>query len=77
MARKTFEDNLNRLEEIVDEMDSSDLSLDKSLKLYKEGIDLCVSLGASLDKTEQQVRLLKKTAEGIFEKKDFIGEGDS
>ncbi|MCD8090124.1 MAG: exodeoxyribonuclease VII small subunit [Clostridiales bacterium] len=71
MARKTFEDNLSRLEEIAELMENEDTSLDKSVKLYKEGIDLLVSLGDNLNKTKQQVTLLKEKAEGIFEKSAF------
>lgn len=76
MAKKTFEDNLSRLEDIVSEMESGSPALDKSVKLYKEGIDLCVGLAASLEKCEQQVKELKKTAEGLFEKEDFNKDGE-
>ncbi|MCD7905802.1 MAG: exodeoxyribonuclease VII small subunit [Clostridiales bacterium] len=71
MAKKTFEDNLARLEEITELMEKEETSLDKSVKLYKEGIDLLVSLGENLKKTKQQVNILKETAEGIFEKEAF------
>lgn len=74
MAKKTFEDNLARLEEIVQLMENEETTLDGSVKLYKEGIDLCVTLGKNLEKTEQQVMVLKKTAEGIFNKESFEDE---
>ncbi|MCC8098197.1 MAG: exodeoxyribonuclease VII small subunit [Eubacterium sp.] len=74
MARKTFEDNLARLEEITELMENEETTLDKSVKLYKEGIDLLVSLGENLNKTKQQVKILKETAEGIFEKEDFAAD---
>ncbi|MEO0337408.1 MAG: exodeoxyribonuclease VII small subunit, partial [Pseudomonadota bacterium] len=35
-----FEKKLDRLEEIVDKMESGDLSLDQSLKMFEEGIKL-------------------------------------
>ena len=71
MAKKTFEDNLQRLEEIAELMASEETTLESSLKLYKEGIDLCVKLGERLEDIQQQVNVLKKTAEGVFEKKPF------
>ncbi len=71
MAKKTFEDNLQRLEEIAELMESEETTLESSLKLYKEGIDLCVKLGEKLEDVQQQVNILKKTAEGAFEKKPF------
>ena len=36
----TFEDQLKRLEDIVGRMESGDLTLDESLKLYEEGVKL-------------------------------------
>ncbi len=75
MAKKSFEDNLARLEEIVELMENEETSLDKSVKLYKEGIDLLVSLGDNLNKAKQQVSVLREKAEGIFEKADFA-EGE-
>ncbi|MCC8014991.1 MAG: exodeoxyribonuclease VII small subunit [Eubacterium sp.] len=76
MARKTFEDNLLRLEEIAELMEQEDTTLDKSLKLYKEGTELAAVLGESLKKTRQQVMILKKNAEGAFVKEPF-DEGES
>ncbi|MEJ2542769.1 MAG: exodeoxyribonuclease VII small subunit [Calditrichaceae bacterium] len=37
---KTFESALNRLEEIVNNMESGDISLDDSIKALEEGNDL-------------------------------------
>ena len=42
MAKKTksFEEALSRLEEIVDAMEEGELSLDETVKLYKEGVEM-------------------------------------
>ena len=37
---KTFEESVSRLEEIVRTLESGAVSLDESLKIYKEGIEL-------------------------------------
>ncbi len=71
MAKKSFEENLQRLEEIAELMESEKTTLESSLKLYREGIDLCIKLGEKLDGAAQQVSLLRQSAEGIFEKKPF------
>lgn len=76
MAKKSFEENLLRLEEIVELMESEETTLDSSLKLYKEGVDLCVKLGEKLKITKQQVSVLRKNAEGILEKKPFDESGE-
>ena len=39
-TKKTFEELLNRLETIVDEMESMDIGIEKAVKLYKEGIEI-------------------------------------
>ena len=38
MARQTFAEQLERLEEIVRRLESQDLDLDESLALFEEGI---------------------------------------
>ena len=45
MAKKelTFEEAMNRLEEIVDALEGGDYSLDESLKLFEEGVKLVKS----------------------------------
>jgi len=40
MKHLKFEDALKRLEEIADKLETGDLSLEESLKLYQEGIKL-------------------------------------
>ncbi len=40
VKKKTFEQALNRLDEILNEIEKSDLPLDDLIKFYKEGLDL-------------------------------------
>ncbi len=42
MAKKTYEELVERLEEIVNKTEREEISIDESLKLYKEGLDLAV-----------------------------------
>ena len=37
MAKKTYEDSVKRLEDIVSALECGDASLDESLKLFEEG----------------------------------------
>ena len=39
-TKKTFEELLNRLESIVDEMENMDIGIEKAVKLYKEGVEI-------------------------------------
>jgi exodeoxyribonuclease VII small subunit len=77
MATKktSFEDNMNRLEEIVEQLESGNLPLEDSVKLYKEGMALCAKCGADLAKVEQDVKKVTETAQGDV-KLDLFPEED-
>jgi exodeoxyribonuclease VII small subunit len=62
MAEKklSFEQSLNRLDEIVRHLEKGDLPLSDSLSLYEEGTGLIKSCSAMLDEAEQKVVKLKK-----------------
>ncbi len=64
MAEKKFEDALGRLEEIVKELESGDLSLDVSLKLFEEGIKLSRICNKRLEEAERRVEILLKDKAG-------------
>ena len=64
MAEKKFEDALARLEEIVKELESGDLSLDLSLKLFEEGIKLSRVCNKRLEEAERRVEVLLKDKAG-------------
>ena len=54
MAKDKFEENLNRLEEIVKKMENGDLSLEDSLKAFEEGIKLSRLCAKKLDEAERR-----------------------
>lgn len=58
MAKKTFEQALNALEKIVDELEHGDLPLEKALKKFDEGMALSRQCSTMLDETEKKVTLL-------------------
>ena len=60
MAKLKFEDKMKRLQEIVDHLDSSDIELDKSISLYKEGLELSKELKEQLSAYEEKIEELKK-----------------
>lgn len=60
MAKLKFEDKMKRLQEIVDLLDSSDIELDKSISLYKEGLELSKELKEQLNAYEEKIEELKK-----------------
>jgi len=65
MAKKTeksFEEQLKRLEEIVNVLDNDDTPLEEMMKVYEEGINLTKELRTFLDTAEMKVREINKTA---------------
>ena len=54
----TFESSMKRLDEIVKALESRKLSLDESLDLYKEGIELSVDCKKTLENAKLQVKTI-------------------
>ncbi|MFA5688656.1 MAG: exodeoxyribonuclease VII small subunit [Kiritimatiellales bacterium] len=66
MADKTidFEKSLRRLETIIDEMESGDLSLEQMIKHFEEGSTLVTLCSAKLNEVEKRIeKLVKKDNE--------------
>ncbi len=74
MAEKKFEESLARLEQIVKELESGDLSLDVSLKLFEEGIKLSRICNKRLEEAERRVEILLKDKAGNMTAKPFEEE---
>ncbi len=53
-----FEKALDQLEELVDDMENGDLTLEQSLKAFEQGIKLTRNCQSALTKAEQKVQLL-------------------
>ena len=66
MAKKklSFEQSLERLDEIVRHLEKGDMPLSDSLALFEEGTTLLNSCSKMLDEAEQKVVLLKKGPDG-------------
>jgi exodeoxyribonuclease VII small subunit len=62
--QEAFEDALKRLEEIVQQMESGDLTLENSLGLFEEGVRLTRVCSQRLDEAEKKIELLTKDEQG-------------
>jgi len=58
--KQAFEDDIKRLQKIVEELASGKLSLGESLKKYEEGIKLAQSCQGTLSEAQRKVELLMK-----------------
>jgi exodeoxyribonuclease VII small subunit len=54
-----FEESLTRLEEITSKLESQDISLEDSLKMFEEGIKLSRFCEKKLTEAEQKLEILK------------------
>jgi len=71
-----LEKSLADLEDLVEELESGDLPLEKAMKKFEEGIKLTRSCQKALKDAEQKVEILLKSAGGET-LEDFDVEGDS
>lgn len=67
VKKQSFEQGMNRLEEIVNLLEKGDCGLDESLKLFEEGAKLAAQCNELLDKAEQKVSILLNGEEKPFE----------
>ncbi len=58
--KKTFEESIERLEEVVRILERGDAGLDNALALFEEGTGLIKTCSKMLDEAEQKVTLLVK-----------------
>jgi len=75
MARKVrFEDALSRLEKIVEELESGELTLDESLARYEEGVNALKKCYEILRDAEKRVEMLLKGEDGTLKTVPFEPE---
>jgi exodeoxyribonuclease VII small subunit len=64
-AKDSFETCVRKLEEIVEKLEEPDLPLDKSLKLFEEGVQLARFCQSKLTEAEGKVEKLVKENENF------------
>ena len=67
----SFEENMQRLEQIVRSLERGDAPLAESLKLFQEGTDLVASCGKLLDEAELQVKKIASAPDGTPTEVEF------
>ena len=73
MAKKSFESALARLEQITAELEAGDLTLEKSLAKFSEGIELAKYCYTTLENARGRVELLTGK-NGTLSAAPFAGE---
>lgn len=72
--KKSFEEQISRLEEIVSQLEHGDVQLSDSLALFEEGTKLVSSCNGMLDEAEQKVVKLMKGTDGAPVEMPFDNE---
>ena len=73
--KMTFEQSMQRLEQIVRALERGDAQLDESLKLFQEGTELVRACGKMLDEAQLQVKKVMTAADGSPVLEDFADDG--
>ena len=73
---KTFEENLQRLEQIVRTMERGEAPLEESLKLFREGTELVQICGKLLDDAQLQVSKVMTAPDGSPVLEEFADEAN-
>jgi len=72
-----FEDALQRLEQIVDQLEAGDLPLEDSLKVFEEGVALARRCAKYLEEAEKRIELLTKDESGLLKIELFEWDKDA
>ena len=66
----SFEESINRLENLVDKMESGESSLEQNLEWFEEGMDLIKTCQTHLADADKRVQELIKSSESENKTKD-------
>lgn len=69
----SYEEDLERIERIISELDRDDLPLESALALFEEGVERLRNAAGALEQAEARVRLLVERGDGSFELADSDG----
>lgn len=76
MAKETFETSLKKLEELVSQLESGELTLEESLRCFESGVKHVSRCQGLLDAASARVQELTRTADGELTLRPFE-EGDA
>lgn len=77
MSEIKFEKALKRLEEIVEELEKGDIDIDKSLKIFEEGIKMSRICSQKLQEVEKKIEILTKDERGKLKTEPFEPPAES
>lgn len=73
MEKISFEESMQKLEEIAIELEKGDLSLEQSLNKFEEGMKLSKECNEIIENAEKKITILLEK-DGKLEEQDFQSE---
>lgn len=73
MEEKSFEENMEQLENIVTELEKGELNLEESVKKFEQGINISKKCNDILEKAEKKITILLRQEDEI-EEENFEAE---
>lgn len=70
-TEKSFEDSFTRLENILEKLESEDVTLEETIKMYEEGLTLTKFCYDKLNNAELRIKEINKSLKGELEIKDY------
>lgn len=70
---KSFEEDLNELEKIAQNLESGNLNLDQAIKEFEKGIKLSKKCTEKLEKAEKKINMLVEE-DGSIREENFLSE---
>lgn len=67
----SYEASIERLNRIVSQLDTEETSLEDSMKLYDEGIQIVETCVKQLSEAQSRIKELRLRSDGVFEELDF------
>jgi len=74
MSAEKFETSLKKLEDAVNKLESGELSLEDSLKVFEEGVRHASICSRKLNEAQKKVELLLKQKDGSFKREEFLAD---
>jgi len=70
-SEASFEDSFSRLEKILEQLEGDDCTLEDTIKLYEEGLNLTKVCYDKLNNAELRIKEINKTSKSNAEVKDY------
>lgn len=74
--KESFEIAISQLEEVVQKLEKGELSLDDSIDVFQQGMELTKYCNKKLDEAEKKISILIEDGKGQLLEKTFPGTED-